>query len=164
MVTHYAPLPEDEHGGNAQLLKGLGEYETNRANAAVTRVQLIQHLMHWTALMSPLMMAGAFTLMYQLALQGMEWYVWLFALFWLMPPVVVSLHTKYLVPRLFSVYFFYFVPVLVIGLSACIRFGLMRDVANALKTQELWSELVADVFMANVIISDLIYHSVYTTD
>ena len=66
-------------------LKGLQKYETNQANAAVTRIQLIQHLMNWTALMSPLMMGAAFVLIYQLAMRGLEWYVWFFAIFWVMP-------------------------------------------------------------------------------
>ena len=80
---------------------------------------------------------------------------------WIMPALVIRHQTQRVIPRLFLVYFFYFGPLLFVGLNECIRHGLMHQVANTLQTIDFWSELIADVSMANVLISDIIYGSVY---
>ena len=71
--------------------------------------------------------------------------------------------TQRVIPRLLVCYAFYFGPLLSVALNEAVRHGLMQQVVNSLQTIEFGAEIVADVSMANVLISDIIYRSVYSS-
>ena len=119
--------------------------------------------MNWTAVFSPLMVGFALVLMYQLAFQGLAWYVYLFVVMWIMPAVIVRHQTQRVITRLLVCYAFYFGPLLFVALNEAVRHGLMQQVVDSLQTIEFWAEIIADVSMANVLVSVIIYRSVYSS-
>jgi hypothetical protein len=126
----------------------------------------VQNTLAITTIMTPLVTAIPTIVAFQILRRfGQQTFMaWMLAIFYAIPTLCGFMRPT----RLFSIElrllvysFFYFVPLLIIGVYEAHRFDFMRDIYAQLKNPMTYAEFACEVFLANVILSDMILSSVY---
>ena len=113
-------------------------------------------IMAWSSLLAPLLCCLPMLIFFQYfgdIVVGV-----MFAMFSLLPIIAAFFASKQYVTHSYVTYLlFYFLPLLVVVGYEAHKHGLAQDIAHILKDPYTYVELGAEIFLANVVVSDIMY-------